>query len=85
MQHLRHPLLELLHVLDQNLLMDLALLQICLLLDSVEEAVQLVLRIVKLAGGVKLLNLHQLLVELGHGWRLCRQRDSRHRHRFRRW
>ena len=48
--------------------MDLALLQICLLLDSVEEAVQLVLRIVKLAGGVKLLNLHQLLVELGHGW-----------------
>ena len=64
-----------LHFLDQNLLDDMPLLKILLLLDSVDKAVQISLRVGKTAICVKLLNVIQLLVKLGHRRRMCRQSD----------
>lgn len=70
----RHPMVGL-HFLDQNLLDDMPLLKILLLLDSVDEAVQISLRVGETAVCVKLLNVIQLLVELSHRRRMCRQSD----------
>ena len=46
-----------LHFLDQNLLDDMPLLKILLLLDSIDEFVQISLRIGEIAVCVKLLNV----------------------------